>query len=233
VAGACGTVEARLAEDSSLMEAASELQAATEDIRRRLRGRGLKRADSEPVDDGPATVRLDGVASEDARSVGCERLALEALTGLNLPGALRDPGLSGPGCTTCDGSGDRAHDASVQRTGGAAPAPDQQRDVRASPSQSRAVAQAGPAPPLGRRAGFASPRDRGGPATSRSGAGTSVARRRVAAACRKILRNGHFRERDTRVRRTPVLISQGASAAPCGSFRAGPGPVRCRRDRST
>ena len=71
-----------------------EVQAAARDLVSGLRARGFSRVESTAEQDAIATVDLDTLGHEDARSVGCERLCLHALEELGLPSLLRKLGVS-------------------------------------------------------------------------------------------------------------------------------------------
>ena len=83
--------EALLHGHPPLLEAASDVQAAAEDIVARLRARGFRAealSEDAPEPDA-ATVDLDSLAHENPRSVGCERLCLKALDELAFEDILR------------------------------------------------------------------------------------------------------------------------------------------------
>ena len=77
---------------SALFEVAHEVRLAAEDLVRRLRARGF--ASEQPAAEQPVSVQLHTLAHCDARSVGGERLALQALQQLRLPALLREAGAS-------------------------------------------------------------------------------------------------------------------------------------------
>ena len=87
-------IEAKLAGNEFLFEPAPELAAAAEAIVQKLRSREMVQAVDETLVSGNANIQLDSVDADNGRSVGCERLALEALDSLGLPGALKEVGMS-------------------------------------------------------------------------------------------------------------------------------------------
>ena len=95
-------IEAELVRNQSHFAPDPELAEAAEAIVRRLRGRAMAAAETEEaatsaaetVNDDTATIRLNSVEIENARSVGCERLALSSLDALGFRDILRDVGLS-------------------------------------------------------------------------------------------------------------------------------------------
>ncbi len=79
-----------------LFSPAADIMAAAEDLVRRLRARGFqpgRQADT-ARDDRIATVDLDTLDHEDSRSVGCERICLQALEELGFQDLLRSLGAS-------------------------------------------------------------------------------------------------------------------------------------------
>ena len=70
------------------------MAAAAESIVQRLRSRELEKLTDESLDGDTAHIKLDSVEMDNARSVGSERLALEALESLRFPEALKDVGMS-------------------------------------------------------------------------------------------------------------------------------------------
>ena len=87
-------IEAKLAGNEFLSEPAPELAETAETIVQKLRSRELEKPTDEALDVNIANIHLDSVEIENARSVGCERLALASLEALGLPGVLKDVGLS-------------------------------------------------------------------------------------------------------------------------------------------
>ena len=77
-----------------LFSAEPEVQAAAKDLVSGLRARGFSRGESTAEQDAIATLDLDTLGHEDARSVGCERLCLHALEELGLPSLLGKLGVS-------------------------------------------------------------------------------------------------------------------------------------------
>ena len=77
-----------------LFSAKPEVQAAARDLVSGLRARGFSRGESTAEQDAIATLDLDTLGHEDARSVGCERLCLHALEELGLPPLLGKLGVS-------------------------------------------------------------------------------------------------------------------------------------------
>ena len=77
-----------------LFSAEPEVQAAARDLVSGLRARGFSRVESTAEQDAIATLDLDTLGHEDARSVGCERLCLHALEELGLPPLLGKLGVS-------------------------------------------------------------------------------------------------------------------------------------------
>ena len=77
-----------------LFSAEPEVQAAARDLVSGLRARGFSRGELTAEQDAIATVDLDTLGHEDARSVGCERLCLHALEELGLPSLLGKLGVS-------------------------------------------------------------------------------------------------------------------------------------------
>ena len=87
----------RLADDilrgqAPLLVSSPEVLAAAEDLVRRLRARGFS-ADQQAADE-PVAVRLATLDLDNPRSVGAERLCLQALDELRLPTLLRQAGAS-------------------------------------------------------------------------------------------------------------------------------------------
>ena len=119
-------IQAELAGKKFLFEPTPELAEAAKAIVQKLRSRALVMSSTEALDGGTANVQLDSVEIDNARSVGCEHLALASLEALGFLGVLKDVGLSGSGRPDRHGAGDCAYGASVQRTGDLAMAGDQQ-----------------------------------------------------------------------------------------------------------
>ena len=86
--------ESLLQGQPTLFSTEPEVQAAARDLVSGLRARGFSRVESTAEQDAIATVDLDTLGHEDARSVGCERLCLHALEELGLPSLLRKLGVS-------------------------------------------------------------------------------------------------------------------------------------------
>ena len=72
-------IEAKFAGNEFLFEPTPEMAAAAESIVQRLRSRELEKLTDESLDGDTAHIKLDSVEMDNARSVGSERLALEAL----------------------------------------------------------------------------------------------------------------------------------------------------------
>ena len=72
------------------LECPEHVEIAAQDVVNRLRARGLK---SEPAPGSVVTVDLDTLDLSDARSVGCERLCLQAFEDLHLGRILGDLGM--------------------------------------------------------------------------------------------------------------------------------------------
>ena len=87
-------IEARLAGNEFLFEPAPELTATAEAIVQRLRSREMVHAADEALMGDTANVQLDSLEMDNGRSVGCERLALEALESLHFSEALKNVGMS-------------------------------------------------------------------------------------------------------------------------------------------
>ena len=95
-------IEAELARNQSHFAPDPELAKAAGAIVCRLRSRAMAKAETEAmaisaaetINDDTATIRLNSVEIENARSVGCERLALSSLDALGFRDILRDVGLS-------------------------------------------------------------------------------------------------------------------------------------------
>ena len=87
-------IEARLAGNEFLFEPAPELTATAEAIVQKLRSREMVQAADEALVGDTANVQLDSLEMDNGRSVGCERLALEALESLRFSEALKDVGMS-------------------------------------------------------------------------------------------------------------------------------------------
>ena len=87
-------IEARLAGNEFLFEPAPELTAIAEAIVQKLRSREMVQMADEALVGDTANVQLDSLEMDNGRSVGCERLALEALESLRFPEALKDVGMS-------------------------------------------------------------------------------------------------------------------------------------------
>ena len=86
--------ESLLQGQSALFSTDPEVQAAARDLVSGLRARGFSRGELTAEQDAIATVDLDTLGHEDARSVGCERLCLHALEELGLPSLLGKLGVS-------------------------------------------------------------------------------------------------------------------------------------------
>ena len=87
-------IKAKLAGNEFLFEPALELVTAAEAIVKKLRSREMVQLADEALAGNTAHVRLDSVEMDDGRSVGCERLAMEALDSLKLLEVLKDVGMS-------------------------------------------------------------------------------------------------------------------------------------------
>ena len=87
-------IEARLTGNEFLFEPAPELTATAEAIVQRLRSREMVHAADEALMGDTANVQLDSLEMDNGRSVGCERLALEALESLHFSEALKNVGMS-------------------------------------------------------------------------------------------------------------------------------------------
>jgi len=89
-------IEAELAGNALPFDPEPELVAAADAIVRKIRGRRLTRPEAETFQDEIVSVDLDKIemGRSRARSVGCERLALDALDALGLHEALGAVGLS-------------------------------------------------------------------------------------------------------------------------------------------
>ena len=87
-------IEARLAGNEFLFEPAPELTATAEAIVQKLRSREMVQAADEALMGDTANVQLDSLEMDNGHSVGCERLALEALESLRFSEALKDIGMS-------------------------------------------------------------------------------------------------------------------------------------------
>ena len=72
-------IEAKLAGNEFLVEPAPELTATAKAIVQKLRSREMVQAADEALVGDTANVQLDSLEMDNGRSVGCERLALEAL----------------------------------------------------------------------------------------------------------------------------------------------------------
>ena len=88
------TIEARLAGNEFLFEPAPELTATAEAIMQKLRSREMVQAADDALMGNTANVQLDSLEMDNGRSVGCERLALEALESLRFSEALKNVGMS-------------------------------------------------------------------------------------------------------------------------------------------
>ena len=87
-------IKAKLAGNEFLFEPAPELTATAEAIVQKLRSREVVQAADEALMGDTANVQLDSLEMDNGRSVGCERLALEALGSLRFSEALKDAGMS-------------------------------------------------------------------------------------------------------------------------------------------
>ena len=87
-------IKAKLAGNEFLFEPAPELTATAEAIVQKLRSREVVQAADDALMGDTANVQLDSLEMDDGRSVGCERLALEALGSLRFSEALKDAGMS-------------------------------------------------------------------------------------------------------------------------------------------
>ena len=89
--------EALLLGRPPLLEAAPDVQAAAEDIVAKLRARGFRPEAIQEEARKPevATVNLDTLEHENPRTVGCERLCLNALDDLGFAEILHDLGIKG------------------------------------------------------------------------------------------------------------------------------------------
>ena len=87
-------IEARLAGNEFLFEPAPELTATAEAIVQKLRSREMAQAADEALVGNTANVQLDSLEMDNGRSVGCERIALEALESLCFSEALKNVGMS-------------------------------------------------------------------------------------------------------------------------------------------
>ena len=87
-------IEARLAGNEFLFEPAPELTATAEAIVQKLRSREMVQAADDALMGDTANVQLDSLEMDNGRSVGCERLALEALESLRFSEALKNVGMS-------------------------------------------------------------------------------------------------------------------------------------------
>ena len=87
-------IEAKLAGNEFLFEPAPELTATAEAIVQKLRSREMVQAADEALVGDTANVQLDSLEMDNGCSVGCERLALEALESLRFSEALKDVGMS-------------------------------------------------------------------------------------------------------------------------------------------
>ena len=77
-----------------LFEPTPELMAAAEAIVQKLRSREMVQAADEALVGDTANVQLDSLEMDNGRSVGCERLALEARESLRFSEAFKDVGMS-------------------------------------------------------------------------------------------------------------------------------------------
>ena len=87
------TIEARLAGYEFLFEPAPELTATAEAIVQKLRSREMVQAADEALMGDTANVQLDSLEMDNGRSVGCKRLALEALEFRRFSQAFKDVGM--------------------------------------------------------------------------------------------------------------------------------------------
>ena len=87
-------IEARLAGNEFLFEPAPELTTTAEAIVQKLRSREMVQAADEALMGDTANVQLDSLEMDNGRSVGCERLALEARESLRFSEALKNVGMS-------------------------------------------------------------------------------------------------------------------------------------------
>ena len=87
-------VQAGITGETPLFDPEPELATMADTIVQKLRSRALVQSAAEALDGGTANIRLDSIQIEDARSVGCERLALAALEALGFLGVLKNVGLS-------------------------------------------------------------------------------------------------------------------------------------------
>ena len=87
-------IEARLAGNEFLFEPAPELTATAEAIVQKLRSREMVQAADDALMGDTANVQLDSLEMDNGRSVGCERLALEARESLRFSEALKNVGMS-------------------------------------------------------------------------------------------------------------------------------------------
>jgi len=84
-------IQAGITGEASLFDPAPELATMADTILQKLRSRALIQSAAEALDGGTANICLDSIRIEDARSVGCERLALASLEALGFLGVLGSP----------------------------------------------------------------------------------------------------------------------------------------------
>ncbi len=87
-------IQAGITGETSLFDPAPEVAAMADTILQKLRSRAVVQSGAEALEGGTANIHLDSIQIENARSVGCERLALAALEALGFLGVLKDVGLS-------------------------------------------------------------------------------------------------------------------------------------------